>query len=139
MTNNEILGLVKQAYAYGAATALQEFGVSPSQAEQTALKLAAEHEDDGGHPIAGALGGAAAGGALSVASNFLPGRWGVGGRAVSRALKGKKPRSAAGLGESMKDIGQRGHAMKGSQREGRLRAGAGAGVGALGGAIAGSD
>jgi hypothetical protein len=139
MNNSEILGLVKQAYAYGAAAALQEFGMPQIQAEQTALKLAAEHEDDGGHPIAGALGGALGGSALGVASTFLPKRWGVGGRALSRALKGKRPRSVAGLGESMKDVGMRGVATKGTQREARLRLGAGAGVGALGGAIAGSD
>ena len=45
--------LIKQAYAYGAAVALQEAGISPVESEQVAVKLAAD--TTGMHPALGVI------------------------------------------------------------------------------------
>jgi len=77
MTKQE---LIKQAYAYGAAVALQELGYNTQQAQATGVKLAEDGE--GMNPaIAALLGGGAGalgGAALGAGSALIPGMRGAG-------------------------------------------------------------
>jgi len=139
--------LIKQAYAYGAAVALQELGFGAQDAEVGGVKLAmakmAEgEEEEGMHPAlraligggAGALGGAA----LGAGSAFIPGLRGHGlaglvgkSRSVDDALS-RAAVSSRGLFR-----GGSGKSLPMSTYESMLRGGAGAGLGALGGGLAG--
>lgn len=155
--------LIKQAYAYGAAVALQELGFNAQQAQAGGVKLAsekmAEGEEEGGmHPALAALlgGGAGAlgGAALGAGSAFIPGL--RGGRGLNKLLG--KPMSAAQGGGTLagkvtpdalfKNKFVRKHMMnKGEEaanflptlQDAYLRGMGGAGVGALGGGLAGGS
>jgi hypothetical protein len=92
MMNDERRELLKQAYAYGASLALRDAGVDMAHAEDVAIKLAEDHDahQHEGHPILGTVGGAAAGalgmGALGAASGLLPGMAGGKGLMLSKLL-----------------------------------------------------
>lgn len=75
MTRNE---LIKQAYAYGAAVALQELGYAPYDAQQAGVKLAMEKE---------ALSGAEARAALETLLSPATGAARSAGGAISGAAK----------------------------------------------------
>jgi hypothetical protein len=144
--------LIKQAYAYGAAVALQELGFNAQQAQAGGVKLAsakmAEGEEEGGmHPALAALlgGGAGAlgGAALGAGSAFIPGLRGTG--AANLLMKSPKADAALGKLLSTNRMGRGLRNMEfndkitrfGSPIEAALRGTGGAGLGALGGGLAG--
>jgi hypothetical protein len=95
MTNQE---LIKQAYAYGAAVALQELGLDNARAQEGGLKLA--EEASGGHPLLGGALGAGAGGlglaALGAGSAFVPKLKGLGLSKLLAKSKGTAKMFGAG-------------------------------------------
>lgn len=128
MTKQE---LIKQAYAYGAAVALQELGYNTQQAQATGVKLAEDGE--GMHPaIAALLGGGAGalgGAALGAGSAFIPGLRGKGLTGLMAGRKGVP--SAIRQTDALRGIQGR---LSGGLEEAYLRGLGGSGVGALGGA-----
>jgi hypothetical protein len=138
--------LIKQAYAYGAAIALQELGFSEQQAQAGGVKLAsekmAEGEEEGGmHPALAALlgsgAGALGGAALGAGSAFVPGLRGTG----LANLLSKSDTMSRGIGRAMpkrliqNELANPNRAWSGI--EAALRGLGGAGAGALGGGLAG--
>jgi hypothetical protein len=84
------VAMIKQAYAYGAAVALQELGYDVNTAQNAGVKLA--EDEEGMHPALRALIGTGAGiggGAL------LGAGLGAGGAALSRRLGGPSLSEAA--------------------------------------------
>jgi hypothetical protein len=146
--------LIKQAYAYGASVALQELGFNAQQAEAGGVKLAEEEMDDssfsGGRALGGAGLGALGGLALGAGSAFVPGLRGLGmskligksglplrapqGLIARTAFRGAKNPAAQATrwsqGKGTSDLAN-------SVQEAYLRSLGGAGVGALGGGLAG--
>jgi len=138
--------LIKQAYAYGAAVALQELGFGARDAEAGGVKLAmakmAEgEEEEGMHPALRALigggAGAVGGAALGAGSAFIPGLRGTG----LANLLSKNDRLFEGIGRAIPNrLAQNEFANAGrnwSGIEAALRGAGGAGAGALGGGLAG--
>jgi hypothetical protein len=138
--------LIKQAYAYGAAVALQELGFNAQQAQAGGVKLAsakmAEGEEEGGmHPALAALlgGGAGAlgGAALGAGSAFIPGLRGTG----LANLLSKNDTLSKGIGRALpkrlinNELANTTRNWSGI--EAALRGTGGAGLGALGGGLAG--
>lgn len=139
--------LIKQAYAYGAAVALQELGFGARDAEAGGVKLAmakmAEgEEEEGMHPALRALigggAGAVGGAALGAGSAFIPGLRGKG-------LSGLVGRNE-GLNRALSQTANKANFIRpGGNLEGVspqayeaiLRGLGGSGAGALGGGLAG--
>ena len=145
---------IKEAYAYGASLALQELGFNEQQAQAGGVKLAAENwEEMGGmtepeasskmNPALAALIGAGAGtlggAALGAGSALIPG---LRGRGLTNLI-GKSDALTRGAYKIMpqrlfaKDFLNPG--SKWSGVESYLRGVGGAGLGALGGGLAGKE
>lgn len=150
------LELIKEAYAYGASLALQELGFSEQQAQMGGVKLAAENWEDVDaleEPVAsappsrmpkalaallGAGAGTLGGAAIGAGSAFIPGLRGKGltnllskSDALTRGSYKVMPRKIFS-----EDLLNKTHKWSGV--ESYLRGLGGAGLGALGGGIAGS-
>jgi hypothetical protein len=151
------MNLIKQAYAYGAALALQKLGCDPQQAEEGGIKLAEEamYDDSEGSSVGPALGGAGLGAlgglALGAGSAFIPGLRGLGASRLagkaglgglrapqklisSTAFRGAKSPDAKALRWAQ---GKLPNDLANSVQEAYIRGLGGAGAGALGGGLIG--
>ena len=148
------IAMIKQAYAYGAAVALQELGYDVNTAQNAGVKLA--EDEEGMHPALRALigtgaglgAGALAGGALGAGGGALlqklkptemgrignfaqthgP-REGMGADLIAKLTGGENPMTRAALAEGA--IGRE------ARFGGAAGAAGGAGLGALGGGLYG--
>jgi hypothetical protein len=148
------IAMIKQAYAYGAAVALQELGYDLNAAQNAGIKLA--EDEEGMHPALrallgtgaglGALGGAALGaGGAALAQKLSPSRF---GRLTNANYMGRVNPEEANLAEKAMGLGRYPEKMKGyydnassytspMAREALLGAEAGGALGGAGGAIGG--
>jgi len=135
--------LIKQAYAYGAAVALQELGFGARDAEAGGVKLAmakmaeGEEEEEGMHPalraLIGGSAGAVGGAALGAGSAFIPGLRGPAlARGVQKGLGGVENALLGARGR----LSSRG--LSGGRMENALRS-AGSGVSGIEDALTGAS
>lgn len=125
--------LIKQAYAYGAAVALQELGFSAQQAQAGGVKLASEKMAEGEEERDPALWPAAMFGPVGAAIAAPEGK---GTSAFGRTLGGQTLGMLGG-GTAGAGLGAGVGALAGLLSRGKFRPGQGALIGGLGGGYLG--